>query len=146
MEYQVYTRRRSTDTRRSELERQEMEAVGGQQQLREVIVYSSVMALPAPTAPPRPGMSVMHELPRRVHGMHPRLAALENIQRGSYTYHSEYVLPSMVPDSMVPQIKAASALCKIKKGIEYLIKKVKGKRSAKRARQDLDALVVVDSD
>jgi hypothetical protein len=76
------------------------------------------MALPAPTAPPRPGMPVMHELPRRVHGMHPRLAALENMQRGSYTYHSEYVFPSMVP-----QIKAASALCNIKKGIEYLIKK-----------------------
>jgi hypothetical protein len=29
IEYQVYTRRRSTGTRRSELERQEMEAVGG---------------------------------------------------------------------------------------------------------------------
>jgi hypothetical protein len=29
MEYKVYTRRRSTGTRRSKLERQEMEAVGG---------------------------------------------------------------------------------------------------------------------
>jgi hypothetical protein len=59
MEYQVYTRRRSTGTRRSELERQEMEAIGGQQQLREGIVYSSVMALPTPTAPPRLGMPVI---------------------------------------------------------------------------------------
>jgi hypothetical protein len=32
VEYQVYTRRRSTGTRRSELERQEMEDFGGQQQ------------------------------------------------------------------------------------------------------------------
>jgi hypothetical protein len=29
MEYQVYNRRRYTNTRRSELERQEMEAIGG---------------------------------------------------------------------------------------------------------------------
>jgi hypothetical protein len=86
MEYKVYTRRRSTGTRGSELERQEMEAVGGLEQLREGIVYSSVMALPAPTTPPRPGIPVMHELPRRVNGMHPRLAALENMQHGSYTY------------------------------------------------------------
>jgi hypothetical protein len=57
MEYKVYTRRRSTGPRGSELERQEMEAVGGLEQLREGIVYSSVMALPAPTAPPRPGYS-----------------------------------------------------------------------------------------
>jgi hypothetical protein len=78
MEYQVYTRRRSTGTRRSELERQVMEAVGRLQQLREGIVYSSVMALPAPTAPPRPGMPIMHELPRRVHGMHSRLETHQN--------------------------------------------------------------------
>jgi hypothetical protein len=105
------------------------------------------MVLPAPTTPPRPGIPVMHELPRRVQGMYPRLAVLENMQHGSYTYHYEYVLPSMVPASIVPQLKAASAMCKIKKGIEYMIKKVKGKRSARRARQDLNALqVVVDSD
>jgi hypothetical protein len=89
----------------------------------------------------------MQELPRRVNGLHPRLATLENMHHGSYTYHYEYVLPSMVLASIVPQLKAASALCKIKKGIKYMINKVKGKRSARRARQDLDALhVVVDSD
>jgi hypothetical protein len=103
------------------------------------------MVLPAPTAPPRPGIPVMHELPRRVNGMHPRLAALENMQQTRFTCHSEYV--SMVPASLVPQLKVASSLCKIKKGIQYVINKVKGKRSARRARHDLNALQhVVDFD
>ena len=77
--------RRSTSSReqylrrRTEQERQEFlehEAAAGLDNLGEGIVYSTIMALPAPTAPTRPGIPIMHELPRRVDGLHPRLAAL----------------------------------------------------------------------
>jgi hypothetical protein len=85
-EYQVYTRRRrSTGSthqyyhRRTEQERQERAAADGLHLLGQELVYSSVMGMPAPTAEPRPGIPIMHELPRRVNGMHPRLAAFEYI-------------------------------------------------------------------
>jgi hypothetical protein len=68
MDYQVYTlvggllvsHGKGIEEVSWSMEGKEMDAVGGQQQLRGGIVYSSVMALPAPTAPPRPGISVMH--------------------------------------------------------------------------------------
>ena len=111
----------------------ESAAAEGLEQLGEGIVYSSVMALPAPTAqgsgimhePP-----VMHELPRRVDGLHPTEAALQAMQEGRFHsthYHGygEYVLPEMVPARLIPELKAASTLCRIKRGISSWIKRVK---------------------
>jgi hypothetical protein len=84
------------------------------------------MSLLAPTAEPRPGIPIMHELPRRVNGMHYRLATFKDIQCMTYNaaYH-DHVFPKMVPEKLVRGLKAASALCKIKKGIDYVMKKLK---------------------
>jgi hypothetical protein len=115
------------------LERQERAAADGLHLLGHELVYSSVMGLPAPTAKPRLGMPIMHELPRGVNGMHPRLATFEDIQRTTYNaaYH-DHVFPKMVPDRLVLGIRAASALCKIKKGIDYLMNKLKMKKKDKK--------------
>jgi hypothetical protein len=135
-EYQVYTRRRrSTGSTHQYYRRrieQERAAADGLHLLGQELVYSSVMGLPAPTAEPRPGIPIMHELPRRVNGMHHRLAAFEDIQRTTYNaaYH-DHVFPQMVPERLVPGIRAASALCKIKKIIDYVMNKLKKKKDKK---------------
>lgn len=43
-----------------------------------------------------------------------------------------YVLPAMVPPRLVPEIKAASALCRIKRGLQKMVQKVKGKGKEKK--------------
>ena len=116
-------------------ERQEFlehEAAAGLDNLGEGIVYSTIMALPAPTAPTRPGIPIMHELPRRVDGLHPRLAALEAMQEGRYHGYHEYVLPEMVPARLVPEFEAASSLCKINKGLRNWIKRIRNGKNDKK--------------
>ena len=126
--------------RRNEEEREhafELAAARGLEQLGDGLVYTSVMALPAPTTPARPGMPSMHELPRRVDGMHPRIAAEQAMQQGLFNLSTEYVLPKQVPARLVPEIKAASALCKIKKGISYCIKKIRNVKKKEEKVEDL---------
>jgi hypothetical protein len=107
-------------------EREEMEVALGLQQLGDGVVYTMVRGIPAPTAIPAAGrMPVMEELPRRVSGMHPTALARETISQGLYTSTTEYILPKQVPDRLVPVIQAASALCKIKKGLDYYMNKIK---------------------
>ena len=65
----------------------------------------------------------MHELPRRVDCLHPRDAALNRMQSSEYHITHEYVLPEMVPTRLVPELKATSTLCKMKKGISSWFKK-----------------------
>jgi hypothetical protein len=75
---QVYHRRGVREremTAKITRSRMEEEALQGLNQLGEGIVYATVMGLPAPTAPPRPDIPVMHELPYRVNGLPPRIAA-----------------------------------------------------------------------
>jgi hypothetical protein len=87
-ELQVY-HRRSVQEREMAAEitraRMEEEALQRLDQLGEGVVYATVMGLHAPTAPPRPGIPVMHELPHRVNGLHPRIAANQAMQEGCYT-------------------------------------------------------------
>jgi hypothetical protein len=70
-------------------------------------------------------MPVMEELPRRVSGMHPTALARETISQGLYTSTTEYILPKQVPERLVLAIQEASALCKIKKGLDYYMNKMK---------------------
>jgi hypothetical protein len=63
----VQEREMAAEITRARMEEEE-EALQGLNQLGEGIVYTTVMGLPAPTTPPRPGIPVMHELPRRVNG------------------------------------------------------------------------------
>ena len=52
------------------MEREEIEAAQGLQELGEGIVYTEVRGLPAPTAHPRAAAQpVMDQLPRRIDGM-----------------------------------------------------------------------------
>ena len=44
----------------------------------------------------------------------PRITAEQAMQEGLFNLSTEYVLPNQVPARLVPEIKAASALCKIK--------------------------------
>jgi hypothetical protein len=92
----------------------EEEALQGLNQLRDGIVYATVMGLPAPTAPPRPGIPIMHELPQRVNGLLPRIAANQAMQEGHYTQATE----------LLPQITASIILCRIKRGIKQWIHRV----------------------
>ena len=57
-----------------------MEAAQGLQELGEGIVYIEVRGVPAPTSHPRAAAQpVMDQLPRRIDGMHPRVAREEAI-------------------------------------------------------------------
>ena len=71
-------------------------------------------------------LPVMHELPRRVDGLQPTLAALNRVQSSAYHGNHEYVLPQMVPARLAPDLTTASTLCRIKKGISSLMKKLSG--------------------
>ena len=119
----------------------EQAAAQGLQQLGEGMVHSSVMALPAPTAQ-GPGimheLPVMDELPRRVDGLHPTEVALQAMQEGRFHsthYHGyhEYVLPEMVPPRLIPDLKATSTLCRIKRAISSWIKRVRNGRKKDKA-------------
>jgi hypothetical protein len=103
--------------------RMEEEALQGLNQLGEGVVYATVMGLPAPTAPPRISIPVMHELSRRVNGLHPRIAANQAMQEVCYTQASE-LLPQMVPPHIEKEITASVILCRIKKGIKQWIHRV----------------------
>jgi hypothetical protein len=107
-------------------EREEMEAALRLQQLGDGVVYTIVRGIPTPTAIPTAArMPVMEELPRRVSGMHPTALARETISQGLYTSTTEYILPKQVPEKLVLAIQEASALCKIKKGLDYCMNKMK---------------------
>ena len=98
----------------------------GLEDLREEVVYTLVRGLPAPTAHPRAATQhIMHELPRRVNGMHPRVAAREAVCQGLFTSYTEHTLPLLVPPRLRPDYEAVGALCKIKKGIDYCLSKMK---------------------
>lgn len=118
---------------RAALQKERLEAAEGLQQLGEGLVYSTVCGLAAPTAPNRrTALPTMEELPRRIDGLHPREHARQVITGERYHESHEYMLPKMVPTNMHPEISAASSLCKIKKGIQYVIKKVTGKKKDKK--------------
>jgi hypothetical protein len=125
-EIQVY-HRRSVQEREMAAEitraRMEEEALQGLNQLGEGVVYATVMGLPVPTAPPRPGIPVMHELPRRVNGLHPRITDNQAMQEGRYTQATE-LLPQMVPPHIEKEITASAILCRIKRGIKQWIHRV----------------------
>ena len=111
-------------TRRT-MEREEMEAAQGLQELGEGIVYTEVRGLPAPTAHPRAAAQpVMDQLPRRIDGMHPRVAREEAMMQGWFTGHSLHIAPTQVPERLVPTYHAAGSLCLLKKGIEFCKKKI----------------------
>ena len=115
-------RRRSTGSRepilrrRSKQEREEwlqQQAVGGLDELGEEFVYPTVRALPAPNAPAMVDIPVNQEL-----------------HDGRYLsgYH-EYVLREMLPAGLTPDYKSANTLCRIKKGMNYVLKKfINGKK------------------
>lgn len=96
----------------------ELEAVQGLQELGEGLVQTVVRALPAPNAPPRAPVDQGRQL--------------DNMLEGRYYVGLEYVLPAMVPPRLVPEIKAASALCRIKRGLQKMVQKVKGKGKEKK--------------
>jgi hypothetical protein len=120
-------------------QREEREAALGLQELGEELVYTMVRGIPAPTAAPAAARQpIMEELPRRVSGMHPTALARETISQGLYTSSTEHILPNQVPERMIPVIKAASALCKIKQGLDYCMKKMKAlKKKQKKVKWDL---------
>ena len=122
--------------RRSVQEIEEREAAAGLEQLGDGVVYTPIMALPAPGAPRYvPSPPRMHELPRHVTGIHYRHAAHEAMMETRYNHGIEYVLPSQVPARLEPEIKAASSLCKIKLGIEYVIRKLTGGSKEKKEKK-----------
>jgi hypothetical protein len=125
-ELQVY-HRRSVQEREmvAKIRRARMEeaALQGLNRLGEGVVYATIMRLPAPTAPPRPGILVMHELPCRVNGLHPRIAANQAMQEGHYTRATE-LLPEMVPPHIEKETTASVILCRIKRGIKQWIHRV----------------------
>jgi hypothetical protein len=111
-------------TRRT-MEREEMEATQGLQELGEGIVHTEVRGLPAPTSHPRAAAQpVMDQLPRRIDGMHPRVAREEAMMQGWFTGHSLHIAPTQVPERLVPTYHAAGSLCLLKKGIEFCKKKI----------------------
>ena len=102
-----------------------MEAAQGLQELGEGIVYTEVRGLPAPTAHPRAAAQpVMDQLPRRIDGMHPRVAREEAMMQGWFIGHSLHIAPTQVPERLVPTYHAAGSLCLLKKGIEFCKKKI----------------------
>ena len=122
--------------RRSVQEIEEREAAAGLEQLGDGVVYTPIMALPAPGAPRYvPSPPRMHELPRHVTGIHYRHAAHEAMMETRYNHGIEYVLPSQVPARLEPEIKAASSLCKIKLGIEYVTRKLTGRSKEKKEKK-----------
>ena len=110
------------------------DAAMGLDQLGEGIVYTLNRGLPAPNAVPRYARQpIMEELPRRVNGMHPMEAYHAGMCQGLYNYSHEDVLPKQVPARHVHVLKAASALRKIKMGIEYCIKRVTNVQKKKKS-------------
>jgi hypothetical protein len=107
--------------------RMEEEVLQGLNQLGEGIVYATVMGLPAPTAPPIPGIPAMHELPHRVNGLHPRIAANQAMQEVRYTQATE-LFPQMVPPHIEKEITASVILCRIKRAIKQWIHRVEMER------------------
>jgi hypothetical protein len=104
--------------RRTNEERQEAE---GFVELGDGIMYSTMMALVAPTAPVRGTKPVMSSLPREV--LNPREWADPSMEEGRYNTASD-ILP-MVPDRMVDEATVSIGIVMIKRGMQSLIKKVR---------------------
>ena len=68
-------------------------------------------------------------------GIHYRHVAHEAMMETRYSHGIEYVLLSHVPARLELEIKAASSLCKIKLGIEYVTRKLTGRSKEKKEKK-----------
>jgi hypothetical protein len=116
----------------------EQEAVVALEQLGECVVRTQVMALPTPSFPGqirracRPEQPEISELPRRVHGMHPRDARNQNICSGDFppleqlerALDGQY-LHALVPPTIEKEVTASIVLCKVRKAVKKWFRKVK---------------------
>jgi hypothetical protein len=114
----------------------EQEAIVALEQFGECVVRTQVMALPTPIFPGqirracRPEQPEMSELPRRVHGMHPREARNQNtgdfppLEQLERALDGQY-LHALVPPTIEKEVTASIVLWKVRKAVKKWFRKVK---------------------